>query len=254
MRILIVTLVAVFATLCLAPAAVLAQTDSLAAASAGPAPLVLGPNVKLAPPQPKMRPVIVPAKTSASLFGKVKDPSTWAGNPPKFFAGAFAAFLGHETGHLIANYAMDTDPYLTGVHYGPIPFFTIEPGRYLNPHEHYITASAGFNAQNLIDEWVLTSHPNLSRENQPFLKGLASFNFWLSVGYAASAFTETGPNQRDTKGMADALGWNERWIGVMILVPTALDTYRYKHPDSKWAVVASRFSKLFMIGLSASAH
>lgn len=178
----------------------------------------------------------------------------WAGNPTRFFEGAFAGFLGHETGHLIANWAMGTDPYLKPVHYGPVPFFTIEPGRYLTPHEHAITASAGFNAQNIIDEWLLTSHPNLSRENEPFLKGLASFNFWLTVGYAASAFAGTGPAQRDTKGMADALGWNERWVGAMILVPTALDTYRYKHPNAKWAITASRLSKLAMIGVSFSAQ
>lgn len=40
----------------------------------------------------------------------------------------------------------------------------------------------------------------------------------------------------------------------MILVPTVLDTYRYNHPDAKWAKVASRVSKLLMIGLAARAH
>lgn len=178
----------------------------------------------------------------------------WAGNPGKFFTGAFAAFGVHEAGHLITNYAIGTDPYLMGVHYGPIPFFTIQPGTYLTNHQHYIIASAGFNAQNIADEWLLTTHPNLSRENQPALKGFASFNFWLSVGYAASAFTGTGPNERDTKGMADSLGWSEAEVGAMILVPTALDTYRYKHPDAKWAVTLSRLSKLYMIFLAASVH
>lgn len=240
-------LAAVFATVCLAPTLAAAPTDDPAPADATEASHpVLAPGVTLAPAPPKPRPTL--AANERAGYGP------WAGNPTRFFEGAFAAFLGHETGHLITNYSLGTDPYLTGVHYGPIPFFTIEPGRYLSPHEHYITASAGFNAQNIIDEWLLTTHPNLSRENQPFLKGLASFNFWLTVGYAASAFTGTGPNERDTKGMADALGWNERWVGAMILVPAALDTYRYKHPDSKWAVAASRLSKLIIIGLAAGAH
>ncbi|MCL5105249.1 MAG: hypothetical protein M1133_14220 [Armatimonadetes bacterium] len=189
-----------------------------------------------------------PAKAPTRPLGK------WAGNPTRFFEGAFVALLGHETGHLITNYAMDTDPYTKPVHYGPIPFFTIEPGRRLNPHEHYITASAGFNAQGLIDEWLLTSHPNLREEDKPFLKGMATFSFWLTVGYAATAFAGTGPNERDTKGMADALGWNERWVGAMILAPAVLDTYRYNHPDAKWARTASRLSKLIMIGLAANAH
>lgn len=178
----------------------------------------------------------------------------WAGNPNKFFEGAFVGLLGHEGGHLIANYAVGSDPYLKSVHYGPIPFFTIEPGYHLTPRDHYITASAGFNAQNLYDEWILTKHPNLMKEDKPYLKGMATFSFWLTVGYAATAFAGTGPNERDTKGMADSLGWNERWVGAMILVPTALDTYRYKHPGSKWATIASRVSKLAIIGLAATVH
>jgi hypothetical protein len=177
----------------------------------------------------------------------------WAGNPAKFFQGAFVALAGHEMGHVIANFAMGTDPYLKSVNYGPIPFFTIEPGRKLNNREHYITASAGFNSQHIINEWLLTKHPNLKDENEPFLRGIAGFNFWLTVGYAATAFAGTGPPERDTKGMADSLGWNERWVGVMILVPTALDTYRYKHPDAKWAVTASRVSKLVIVGLALAA-
>jgi hypothetical protein len=40
----------------------------------------------------------------------------------------------------------------------------------------------------------------------------------------------------------------------MILVPTALDAYRYKHPDANWAKTASRLSKLFIIGLAAKVH
>jgi len=177
----------------------------------------------------------------------------WAGNPTKFFTGAFGAFLGHESGHFIANWSLGTDPYLMGVHYGPIPFFTIQPGKPMTNHQHYITASAGFNAQHLINEAVLTTHPNLMRENEPFLKGLTAFNFWLTMGYAVTAFAQSGPNERDTKGMADSLGWNEAWVGAMILVPTALDTYRYKHPDSRWAPTASRLSKLAIIFLAGAA-
>jgi len=178
----------------------------------------------------------------------------WAGNPSKFFAGAFAAFLGHEAGHLITNWSIGTDPYLMGVHYGPIPFFTIQPGKPLTNRQHYVTASAGFNAENIIDEWLLTTHPRLSQEDKPFLKGVASFNFWCNVGYAATAFAQSGPDERDTKGMADSLGCSEAWVGAMILVPTALDTYRYKHPDSKWAPTASRITKLAMIFLAAAAR
>ncbi len=140
-----------------------------------------------------------------------------------------------------------------GIHYGPIPFFTIQPNKPLTNRDHYITASAGFNAQHIINEFVLSAHPNLMKEDEPTLKGLTAFNFWLTVGYAATAFAQAGPNERDTKGMADSLGCSESLIGAMILVPTALDTYRYKHPDSKWAPTASRISKLAIIFLASTA-
>ena len=177
----------------------------------------------------------------------------WAGDPQAFFKGAFVALAAHEGGHYIGNLEVGSEPYLKSVNYGPIPFFTIEPQRFLTPHEHYITSSAGFDAQHIINEWLLTTHPNLRNEDKPYLKGMATFNFWLTVGYAATAFAGTGPNERDTKGMADSLGWNERWVGALILAPTALDAYRYNHPDSKWAKTASRLTKLLIIALAVKA-
>jgi hypothetical protein len=189
-----------------------------------------------------------------NLSSEEKTATSPRRNKTMWLTGAFAGFLGHESGHVIANYALNTDLYLKSVHYGPIPFFTIQPGRPLSNREHYITASAGFNAQHIINELLLTKHPNLREEDKPFLKGIVNFNFWLTMGYAATAFAGTGPDERDTKGMADSLGWNERWVGAMILVPTVLDTYRYKHPDAKWAKIASRISKIAIIGLVTTVH
>lgn len=224
-------------------------------------------NVRIDPPAPpgSARPAMpIPQAVAASTVSPTDDEAPartkprargmWAGSPGRFFAGAFVALAGHEGSHYIANAAVGSDPYLKSVHYGPIPFFTIEPNHLLNNHDHYITASAGFSGQQMINEWLLTTHPYLRTEDEPFLKGMAAFSFWLTVGYAATAFAESGPVQRDTKGMADSLGWNERWVGAMILVPTALDTYRYKHPDAKWARDASRVSKLAMILLAATVH
>ena len=158
-------------------------------------------------------------------------------------------FLGHESGHLLTNLALGTQFSLKGVDYAGIPFFTIEPGRRLSPREHYLTASAGFNAQHLINELLLQKHPNLQREDKPFLKGVAHFNFWLSVGYSVTSFAGYGPAERDTKGMADSLGWSEDSVAALILAPALLDAYRYQHPKSKWAKRASRLTKLLILGL-----
>ncbi len=177
----------------------------------------------------------------------------WAGDPAEFFKGAFTGFIGHEGGHLLTNLALGTHCDLKGVGFGGIPFFTIEPGRELSPREHYLTASAGFNVQHIINEWLLVRHPNLREEDKPFLKGLATFNFWLTVGYAATAFAGYGPDERDTKGMADSLGWSEDSIRALIITPTLLDAYRYKHPQAKWAKHASRITKLLILGLALEA-
>lgn len=194
--------------------------------------------------------LVLPETKTLSSNTQPRSMGMWAGNPGKFFQGAFVALLGHEAGHYVANWSIGSHPYIKSVNYGPIPFFTIEPNRTLNKREHYITASAGFTGQHIVNEWLLTRHPNLKDEDKPFLKGLAAFNFWLTVGYAATAFAGTGPDERDTKGMADSIGWNEPYIGALILVPTALDTYRYKHPDAKWAKTASRVSKLAIVLLA----
>ncbi|MCE5218113.1 hypothetical protein LLH03_13905 [bacterium] len=190
-------------------------------------------------------------KPTAAPTPKPEGP--WAGDPSRFFQGALLGFLGHEMGHVVANYAVGSDPYLMRVDFGFIPFFTIQPDRLLTHREHYLTASAGFNAENLINEWLLVKHPNLADEDEPLLKGMATFNFCLTVGYALDAFTGFGPDERDTKGMADSLGWSEEAVGVLILGPALLDGYRFRHPDCKWARDTSRVLKLLMLGLALSA-
>ncbi len=97
-------------------------------------------------------------------------------------------------------------------------------------------------------------HWNRREEDKPFLRGLGTFNFWLTAGYAATAFTGYGSEKRDTKGMADSLGWSEESVGVLVLAPTLLDAYRYKHPKAQWAKHASRITKLLIIGLALEAE
>ncbi len=194
-----------------------------------------------------------PQQATASSAERPERHQRWGGDPAEFFKGAFAGFLGHETGHLIANLAVGSNPKLKGVSFSIIPFFTIEPGHELANRDHYLTASAGFNAQHIINEWLLEKHPDLRNKDEPFLKGLAIFNFWLTVGYSATGFAGYGPDERDTKGMADSIGWSEDAVAGMILVPTLLDAYRYNHPEARWARRASRISKIIILGLAVKA-
>ncbi len=179
-----------------------------------------------------------------------RDRGPWAGDPAEFFTGAIIGLLAHESGHLMANAAVGSDPHTEHVSFASIPFFTIEPGYELADRDHYFTAQAGFMTQHALNEWLLEKYPNLRNEDRPMLEGVAAFNFWLGVGYAASAIAQYGPQERDTKGMADNLGWDEPAVGLLILTPTLLDRYRYEHPDKDWARDLSRAIKLFTVGLT----
>lgn len=191
------------------------------------------------------------AEKAAELDLRVpRDRGPWAGDPEKFFTGAFMGLLAHESGHLVANAVVGSHPHTEHVSFAGIPFFTIEPGYELSDRDHYFTAQAGFMSQHAVNEWLLESYPNLRKEDRPLLKGVATFNFWLGVGYAASAIAQYGPEERDTKGMADTLGWDEPAVGLLILTPTLLDRYRYEHPDEEWARDLSRAVKLLTVGLT----
>ena len=124
-----------------------------------------------------------------------------------------------------------------------IPFFAITHDP-VSPRQEFIIDSAGFWVQEATNEWILTRRPNLRRETAPVLKGVVAFNVLASVSYAGAAFARTGPVERDTRGMADALRWKEPYVGLLILLPAILDAVRYFDPGARWAVWGSRASKV----------
>ena len=58
------------------------------------------------------------------------------------------------------------------------------------------------------------------------------------------AFKKIGPVERDTRGMADSAGVDERAIAALVLAPALLDAVRYFNPDADWAAWTSRGAKL----------
>ena len=158
--------------------------------------------------------------------------------------GGAAGLALHESGHLVANWAFDEKVVVKKVDYKGIPFFALSHAPDLSPRREYVVSSAGFWAQYLYSEQVLTHYPNLKDEQSPLRKGLLTFHVATSLVYAGAAFGKTGPTERDTRGMAFARRISERWIGVMVLAPALLDAYRYFHPDARWAAWASRSTKM----------
>lgn len=161
----------------------------------------------------------------------------------QFVAGGAIGLGLHEGGHLIMASAFGADPGIKSVHFGPLPFFAISHADVTPPREYTISA-AGFWVQHASSEWLLTRRPRLRYERAPLAKGLLAFNILASVAYATAAFGTFGPYERDTRAMADALDVREPWVGVMILGPAVLDTWRYIKPESRWATWTSRALKV----------
>jgi hypothetical protein len=138
----------------------------------------------------------------------------------------------------------DADPGLKKVSFAGVPFFAITHRNDLSPRREFAVSSAGFWMQHATNEWLLTSRRNLRDERAPVAKGLFTFNVLLSAGYSAAALGRFGPAERDTRAMARTLRIDERWIGVLVLAPAALDAVRYFEPDAGWARWSSRVAKV----------
>lgn len=161
-----------------------------------------------------------------------------------FLVGGVSALGLHESGHLLFDATFDAHPRLEHVQFGPFPFFAITHRPDESPRREFTISSAGFWVQEGTNEWLLVTRPDLRHEHAPFVKGIFAFNVLTSIGYGTVAFARAGPFERDTRGMAESIGVDERAIGLVVIAPAVLDAYRYFRPDSTWAKWASRFVKV----------
>jgi hypothetical protein len=168
-----------------------------------------------------------------------------------FVTGAVLALAIHESGHLVFDAAFDARPRLIGVRFGPLPFFAVTHRGDLSPRREFTISSAGFWMQDVSSEWLLTKRPSLREAHAPLAKGVLAFNVLNSAGYAGVAFARAGPFERDTRGMAESIGVDERAIGALVLAPAVLDAIRYFKPEARWAKWASRAAKVGSVLLVA---
>ncbi len=165
-----------------------------------------------------------------------------------FVAGAAIGFCAHEAGHLLFDYTFDANPGIKKVSFGPLPFFAITHDP-ISPRREFTVSSAGFWVQELGNEILLSTRPQLRSEHRPMAKGLLAFNVLTSVAYAGGAMAHAGPPERDTRSMAVFLGIDEAAVGAILLAPAVLDTVRYYRPNARWATWASRVVKVGMVVL-----
>src|SRR5688500_17655783 len=146
-------------------------------------------------------PVFAQQESTASKFGKV-------------LLGGTAGLTLHEAGHLVANWAFEEKIDIRKVNYKGIPFFALAHPNDLSPRREYVVSSAGFWAQFLYSEQILTHHPNLKNEQSPFRKGMLTFHVVTSLVYSVAALGKTGPIERYSRGMSTSRRIVEIWIGA----------------------------------------
>jgi hypothetical protein len=172
----------------------------------------------------------------------------------KFLAGGALGLAVHESGHLVFDVIFGADANIHKVTFGPFPFFAITHRSDVSPRREFAISSAGFWMQDLGSEWLLTTRPALRSEHAPVAKGLLAFNVLNSTGYAFVAFARAGPFERDTRGIGESIGVDERAIGALILAPAVFDAIRYFSPDARWARWASRAVKVGSVLLVVKRH
>lgn len=173
-----------------------------------------------------------------------------AGTAARFLGGAAVGLGLHEGSHLLANRAYGVDVDVERVQFAGVPFFALSHPAGLPARQEYVISSAGIWSQHLSSEWILSSRPHLRHEQAPLLKGVLAFDVLLSSGYGLAALARVGPDERDPRGMAAGSGLPEPLVGGLILVPAALDTWRYHRPRAKWPRRLSRLTKLGLVAIA----
>ncbi len=238
------------AALCLAVPALGAQEPTRPSPPVGPGvcPEPLPEGARQALTGPMFRPDFAPSPEtpeSRPAPGLLRRPAGFEFKDlPPFLGGALVGLVLHESGHYAMDLALGTDPYVKRVDTGGIPFFAVTYRKEVTPRQEYAIAAAGFWVQHGMAEAILAKYPRLWQEAPTSIKGAFAFHLVTSLIYGYAALAKSGPPERDTLGMAHGLDLHERWVGLAVLLPAALDLYRSFHPDTPGANWTSRGVKL----------
>lgn len=182
-------------------------------------------------------------------------------------AGFATAFVAHETGHLVVNLALGNRPAIEGTRvWGFVPFVLIDPQLSCGPTEcikpngdifgpgrrgKYFIASAGFQVQQLTNELLLSLTPDIRQREAPFRKGMLLFNIGLSTAYVLADWVGIEDPHGDLGTMERMSRRNSALMGLSILLPAAIDAYRYFFPSqARWSAWVARASKAGMTGMT----
>ena len=180
-------------------------------------------------------------------------------------AGFVTAFVVHEACHGVANLAMANVPTLEPVRFvGFLPFFAVSPNIQCRegtcvrrngepfqpgPTGYAFIVSSGILCQEITDEIILTEHPRIRHETEPFLKGMLLFNVATSVAYGIANLARIEPPQGDLHGLDAVRRVPHGVFAALVLGTAALDVARYFLPEARWLPWMSRGSKAVTLGL-----
>ncbi len=183
-----------------------------------------------------------------------------------FTGGVASAFVLHEGCHAVANYALGNTPSIENVDFlGVVPFFAVSPEIACGPGGCtkrdgtsfgagkpglFTIVTAGIQCQHLEDEILLTTAPDLRRQDAAFRKGMLAFNTLTSIAYVAANWMGAEPPAGDLRGAYRDTGAPQHLTNVLVLGAAALDIARYVWPENEWLPWVSRAVKLGVTGIT----
>ena len=154
----------------------------------------------------------------------------------KFALGFASGIVAHEAGHV---FVATTKGYSVS-HDG---LSLVYPGAKLTPAAQLQLASAGFQTQWVLSEFVLRDRNGHENIKPPGDFGAGVVCSYLGVSFAYLTFLKN-QYQGDVYGMSQASGYSRDRISLMLAVPAVLDTWRLFGNDvPKWVPALSVISK-----------
>ena len=172
-------------------------------------------------------------------------------------AGLIGGGLGfgiHEEGHIVANSALQSNPYVKVVRGARLPFLAISHRRELPDWQESIVSSAGLWSQFIAGEQILTRTLNIRFRQAHFRKGLLAFHVGTSILYGVTGLAGIGPPERDARTIGNGSRSDEMVVGSVVLAVGLMDSYRYYRHSPRWARWVSRSAKLAMLLPSLLRH
>jgi len=107
----------------------------------------------------------------------------------RFAAGFVTSILAHESGHIVASYAVGGHPSFGFNHWRPTIYSGIDAR--IDPHKQFIFSSAGLTVQTLLDETLLDAPHARGSIAGPFERGLLAGGigtvlFYITLGRSGS--------------------------------------------------------------------